>query len=501
MNACHIIHKREKLMNSFTNTKALRRLSLSIFIFLFSANFVIHAQTNDKKLLPQDDRIQSGQIRPRTTPTPFTKPPAPLVKKIVSSQPTSPINNLSNLNNSLTISRRTSIPALAEVSIPGYSGILIESEEGNIVMESYSDHAFNPASNVKVATSFAVLKTFGPNYRFPTQIWMDGSLDNATGSLNGNLYISGRDPIFNYEHAVIIANELNRLGIRKVEGDLIVTNDFVMNYSLSSQNSGNLLLKTLNGATRSTAANTSWYKYLSNNAGKYRQVDSIPSVFVTGDLYVQSLPLNAKLLFSHESAPLHAIVKVTMSYSNNFLAEKLGDMLGGAFSVARIVRMNARLAPHEFTLQTCSGLGINRVTPQAQIKLLKAFRELLKQNDMTFADVMPVAGLDDGTLRRRFNTGFYLGSVVGKTGTLNRTDNGVSTLSGEITTRKGKFLFVIFNQQGSVGTFRNFQNFFVPLLQNELGGAVPMKYIPIPMNKRLASSRVKYPGKAGNTKD
>ncbi len=474
-------------MNSFTNKRTFW-LSFSFVICLLSTSFTAYGQTDGKTPLLQDIRVQTGQERPRTSPT-------PLVKKIGSSQPTSPINTGS-------VSRRTSIPALAEVSIPGYSGVLIESEQGNIVMESYSDQTFNPASNVKVATSYAVLKTFGPNFRFKTQIWTDGFIDKETSTLTGNLYLSGRDPIFNYEHAVIVANELNRLGIRKIEGDVIVTDNFIMNYSNSSVGSGNSLFKTINASTRSTAANTAWQKYLANNAGKYRQVDNIPHVFVTGSLYVQGLPSNVKLLFSHESAPLREIVKVTMSYSNNFLSERLGDMLGGPYAVARVVQMNTGSNPDEFSIQTCSGLGINRVTPAAQMRLLKAFRELLKKNKMTFSDVMPVAGLDDGTLKRRFNTGFYMGSVVGKTGTLNQTDSGVSTLSGEITTRQGKFLFVIFNQRGSVGRFRNFQNFFVPLVQNELGGAFPMTYVPVSMDKRLADSRIKFPATSrGELKD
>ena len=62
-----------------------------------------------------------------------------------------------------------------------------------------SNLAFNPASNVKIATAYAVLKTFGPGYRFPTNVWTDGTIDRATSTLNGNLYVSGRDPVFGYE--------------------------------------------------------------------------------------------------------------------------------------------------------------------------------------------------------------------------------------------------------------------------------------------------------------
>ncbi len=69
---------------------------------------------------------------------------------------------------------RTLFPALAEVQIPGYSGVLIESVDGNVVVESNSNFTFNPASNVKIATAFAVLKTFGPEFRFMTNVYTDG---------------------------------------------------------------------------------------------------------------------------------------------------------------------------------------------------------------------------------------------------------------------------------------------------------------------------------------
>jgi len=65
---------------------------------------------------------------------------------------------------------KTSIPVLAEMPIPGYSGVLVESLEGSVIVESQATQTFNPASNVKIATSYAVLKSFGPGYRFPTSV-------------------------------------------------------------------------------------------------------------------------------------------------------------------------------------------------------------------------------------------------------------------------------------------------------------------------------------------
>src|SRR4029079_6917795 len=180
------------------------------------------------------------------------------------------------------------------------------------------------------------------------------------------------------------------------------------------------------------------------------------------------------LLFTHESAPLREIIKATLCNSNNFMAERLGDMVGGPDAVARIVQLNAGVQPSEFSLQNSSGLGINRVTPSSMMKLLRSLRAELARNKMTFADIMPVAGIDKGTLESRFDSDFSKGSVVGKTGTLGQTDGGVSSLAGEISTRNGKLLFVVFNMHGSVSRFRAFQNNYISLIQGQFGGPAQM---------------------------
>ncbi len=410
--------------------------------------------------------------------------PTPLVTKIGSSTPvgTAPIVS----------SVRTSFSVLREIEIPGTSGVLVESLDGNVIVESGSATPLNPASNVKVATTYAVLKAFGPNYRFPTTVWTDGSYDEANQKIVGNLYISGRDPVFVLEHAVVLAKELNRMGIRTIEGDLIVTDNFSMNYGASSITSARTIIASLDATKRSAAVSRAWSNYLIHS-GKLNANTGIPSVTVTGSPYVHSLPSNAKSLFTHESAPMREIIKAMMSYSNNELSHRLGDMVGGAFGVANIVRQNTGTTPQEFHIATTSGLGVNRVTAGAMMKLLRVLRKELEQNKMTFADVLPVAGLDPGTLEDRFATDFSRGSVIGKTGTLGSTDGGVSALAGEISTRNGKFLFVIFNQRGSVNRFRSFQNYYVSVIQGALGGPAPITYSGASLDARLAKSRITYP--------
>ncbi|MCU1290375.1 MAG: D-alanyl-D-alanine carboxypeptidase [Acidobacteria bacterium] len=469
-------------MNRLTENK---NLWLSVaFLLLFGWTSTAFGQPVYSKptTAPTKPLLQPITVQPSGKPAPT---PAPLVKKTGSVLPSSAPAAAAAGSSAV----KTSFPAIRDTAIPGYSGILVEDLEGNVVVESYSDYTFNPASNVKIATAYAVLKTFGPDFRFQTQVWTDGAYEPETGTIHGNLYVSGRDPIFNYEHAVAISNELNRMGIRTIKGDLIVSDNFAMNYTNSAARSSTTLSNSMDSAKRPAAATKAWQSYLINS-GKLALVQAVPSVSVTGSVYVQPMPSNVKLLFSHESAPLREIVKVTLCYSNNFLSERLGDMVGGPYAVARIVQQHAGVSPQEFQLQTASGLGINRVTPKAQMKLLRILRTELARYKMTFADIMPVAGIDKGTLENRFDTDFSTGSVVGKTGTLGNTDSGVSTLSGEINTRTGKLLFVIFNQKGSVNRFRSFQNNYVSLIQGQLGGAAQMTYNPVALDVRLAKSRI-----------
>src|SRR6266496_2927345 len=90
----------------------------------------------------------------------------------------------------------------------GYQGVLVETLDGKTVATQSANQTFNPASAIKLATALVALQTLGPQQRFATAVWTDGILDKTTGTLNGNLYLSGRDTSLHYEHAVMIAREL-----------------------------------------------------------------------------------------------------------------------------------------------------------------------------------------------------------------------------------------------------------------------------------------------------
>src|SRR5216684_4140367 len=133
---------------------------------------------------------------------------------------------------------RTSAQPAYLTQIHGLQGVLAETLDGSTVAAQAVDEKFNPASSIKLATALAALKTYGPEHRFLTSLWASGKIDQATGMLNGDLIVAGRDPSFHYEHAVMLARELNELGIRAVSGKLIVSPGFTMNFDWSTRRSG-----------------------------------------------------------------------------------------------------------------------------------------------------------------------------------------------------------------------------------------------------------------------
>jgi D-alanyl-D-alanine carboxypeptidase/D-alanyl-D-alanine-endopeptidase (penicillin-binding protein 4) len=372
--------------------------------------------------------------------------------------------------------------------IYGRQGVVIETLDGKIVSSQAADQGLNPASSVKLATALVALRTFGPNYRFTTGFWTDGSFDKATGQLLGNLYVTGRDPSFHHEHAIMIAQELNGLGIRTVTGDLIISPGFTMNFNWSARGSGELLHETLDSTLRSSEAMSAW-TYERTTLGDQSSLRVVPSLAVKGEVLVGTLPSGARLLLTHKSSKLTDVLKVLLCYSNNFMAERIGDSLGGKESVMRQLVAMLGIPEQEVKLASLSGLGVNRVTPRAMMKILRALRTELQKYKLTPSDIMPVAGIDPGTLEDRFTGPVFQGSVIAKTGTLVRTDGGASSLVGQMRTANGgTLLFVIMNQNGNVVRFRSNQDYLVMLVQNSRGGPKPFNYKPLVLPMKLANT-------------
>ncbi|HVS20980.1 MAG TPA: D-alanyl-D-alanine carboxypeptidase, partial [Pyrinomonadaceae bacterium] len=307
--------------------------------------------------------------------------------------------------------------------IRGAQGVLAETLDGATLAAQSVDEKFNPASSIKLATALTVLQTFGPDHRFVTSVWATGKIDPATGTLAGDLLVTGRDPSFHYEHAVMLARELNQIGIRIVRGNLIVAPGFTMNFDWSAQHSGEQFRETADAARRSANATRAWIDERTL-VGDNESLRSVPSVVVNGDVLIGSAPPEAAPLLTHKSSNLVDILKVLLCYSNNFMAERIGETVGGPQAVRTFLVDKLKINPDEVMLSSTSGLGVNRVTPRAMMKILRGLRDELQKDKLSLSDILPVAGIDPGTLEDRYTDQAARGSVIAKTGTLGRTDGG-----------------------------------------------------------------------------
>ena len=84
-----------------------------------------------------------------------------------------------------------------------------------------ADISINPASTMKLVTTYAALELLGPNHQWKTEFHADGPIEN--GVLDGNLYLKGGgDPKLNMEKLWLLLRDLRANGVETVKGDLVL---------------------------------------------------------------------------------------------------------------------------------------------------------------------------------------------------------------------------------------------------------------------------------------
>ena len=117
--------------------------------------------------------------------------------------------------------------ALKRAHIPLKSvGILvIGSEARQPIISQNAKLAMNPASTMKLLTTMVGLETLGPAYRWKTEAYLDGKLEN--GVLYGNLVFKGYgDPKLTIEQFWLWLRELRQRGLREIRGDVVLDHSF-----------------------------------------------------------------------------------------------------------------------------------------------------------------------------------------------------------------------------------------------------------------------------------
>ncbi len=117
-----------------------------------------------------------------------------------------------------TALRQAGIPtsALAAEVVP-----LPAQGQARAVLSSQAHAAMNPASVMKLVTTYAGLELLGPDHRWDTRIWTTGEI--RAGSLHGDLIIEGSgDPKWVRERIEETFAAIKAQGIERIEGDIVL---------------------------------------------------------------------------------------------------------------------------------------------------------------------------------------------------------------------------------------------------------------------------------------
>ena len=124
-------------------------------------------------------------------------------------------------------------PLIYALEEPNYSLSMyaVQSDTGDVLIDTNSHLSLSPASCMKIITTAAALHILGPKHHFETHLAYDGLIDENK-TLHGNLYILGRgDPCLGFNRILgsLSMEELldtwvaaiQNLGIQKIEGKII----------------------------------------------------------------------------------------------------------------------------------------------------------------------------------------------------------------------------------------------------------------------------------------
>ncbi len=359
--------------------------------------------------------------------------------------------------------RAADLAAEAKKLLGAGQGVQVESEDGKVLVSQAGSRAVHPASVSKLPTTLALLHKLGPDHRFDTRFLAGGPIES--GELQGPLVIDAEgDPYFVDENALLAARALRDLGLRRVKGELVVRGNLLFNWKTE------LLVPRLRRALEGAVAPAAWQAVRAQSGDASVEPPKLaftkPAVASRGD---------EALLVTHRSQPLLHMLKALNGYSNNIFAP-FAEAAGGIAAVQERVRADLPAA-YRAELVLGDGAGAhaaNRMSPRVAVSILRALAKELAGHGLDLANVMPVAGVDEGTLKKRLAGPGGQGVVVAKTGTFG--DYGACALAGALRTRsRGIVYFAILNHGVPIEEARRRQDAYVRVLMAELG-ALPWGY-------------------------
>jgi D-alanyl-D-alanine carboxypeptidase/D-alanyl-D-alanine-endopeptidase (penicillin-binding protein 4) len=113
--------------------------------------------------------------------------------------------------------------ALDRAKLPRDALVAMVQEVGstNLRLAWHIDQPTNPASLMKLLTTYASLEMLGPAWRWTTPVWLQGTVRD--GVLDGDLVIKGSgDPTLVVERVWLMLRRVQQLGVREIRGDIVL---------------------------------------------------------------------------------------------------------------------------------------------------------------------------------------------------------------------------------------------------------------------------------------
>ena len=112
---------------------------------------------------------------------------------------------------------------LAAARIPADAAAVVVKplDGGALAWSANEKRPMNPASTMKLVTTYSALNLLGPAFTFRTEVYAEGPVSND--ALRGTLYVrGGGDPKLVVEDLWLMINRLRGFGIRDIRGDVVL---------------------------------------------------------------------------------------------------------------------------------------------------------------------------------------------------------------------------------------------------------------------------------------
>jgi serine-type D-Ala-D-Ala carboxypeptidase/endopeptidase (penicillin-binding protein 4) len=317
--------------------------------------------------------------------------------------------------------------------------IVLDLDSGSDVFSHNPRLGLRPASNEKLATTYAALTALGPSFRIETDVLGEGTQDGATW--HGNLVLKGYgDPALSFAQVGALARQVAADGIKHVTGRILGDESWFDTRRTGLGWKPEFYLHQ-SPALSALVVNRGWTgRYETTRpalmaAQVFRRDLHRAGVGVHGGTAIGVASAQAVPLAAVESARLAALVRHMDVYSDNFYAEMLlkevgavqGDSGSAAAGIAVERRLLAAAGVPLSGVRTVDGSGLSLLDRWTPLGLATLLRTMWQDSDLRpyLVPALPIAG-ETGTLEHRMRRAPARGLVRAKTGT---TANA-SSLSG-----------------------------------------------------------------------